>query len=95
MALFAFVDVIANEYVPLALNVDAGSVTSTHVLRVTAPMVPACAPRAGLLFQVIAVSDHVAVTANTVPPTGLASVVYSRSFAAVAGELRPATVNRR
>lgn len=90
-----FVDVIASEYEPLAVNDDAGKVTSTQLLRTTAPTVPAWAPRTGLLFQVIVVSDHVAVTANTVPPTGLASVVYSRSFAAVAGEVSPATVNRR
>jgi hypothetical protein len=64
-------------------------------LAVTGPIVDACVPSAGLLFHVIAVSDHVAVTANTVPPTGLASVVNKRSFAAVAGPPRPATVNRR
>ena len=79
---------------PLAANDEAGSVTSTQVLTATAPTVPACVPTAGLLFHVIVVSDHVAVTANTVPPTGLASVVYSRSFAAVAADVRPATVNR-
>ena len=66
---------IPKEYVPLAANDDAGSVTSTQLFTVTAPIVPACDPNAGLLFQVIVVSDHVAVTANTVPPTGLASVV--------------------
>ena len=60
---------------PLVANVDAGSVTSTQLLTTTAPTVPAWVPSAGLLFQVIVVSDHVAVTANTVPPTGLASVV--------------------
>ena len=90
-----FVDVIASEYVPVAATDEAGNVTSTQVLTTTAPMVPAWVPSAGWLFQLIVVSDHVTVTANTVPPTGLASVAYSRSFAPVAGEASPATVNRR
>ena len=55
------VDVIANEYVPSAVNADAGSVTSTQLFTATAPIVPDCAPSAGLLFQVIVVSDQVAV----------------------------------
>ena len=70
-----FVEVIANEYVPSAVNEEAGNVTSTHVLTTTAPIVPAWVPRAGLLFQLIVVSDHAAATGNTEPPTGLASVV--------------------
>jgi hypothetical protein len=45
------------------------------VLTTTAPIVPAWVPRAGLLFQLIVVSDHAAATGNTEPPTGLASVV--------------------
>jgi len=86
---------MASEYVPFAAKDEADKVTSTHVSTATAPTVPAWVPSGGLLFQLIVVSDHVAVTANTVPPTGLASVVYSRSFAPVGADVSPATVNRR
>jgi hypothetical protein len=94
VALSVLVEVMASEYVPLAANDDAGSVTSTQRFAVTAPTVPASAPSAGLLFHVTVVSDQFAVTGKTFPPTTLASVVYRRRVAAVAGLVSPATVKR-
>jgi hypothetical protein len=86
------VEVMPIEYVPSPLKVAGARVTSTQVFAVTAPTVPSEAPSAGLLFQVIPVSVQLAVIAKTWPPIGLASVTYSRSFAAVAGPPSPLTV---
>jgi hypothetical protein len=87
--------VSAIEYVPLPGNADAGSTSSAHRFAVTAGKLPRTAPRAGLLFQVIVVSPHVAVTAETRPPSGLASVLNNRRRAAVEAPLSPVTVKRR
>ena len=67
-------EVIASEYMPSALKPAGAIGTSTHVFTATAPIVPSCAPRDGLLLHVIAVSDQSPEIAKIVPPTGLASV---------------------
>ena len=80
---------------PLPANVVGASAIWAHAFRVTAPALPSTVTGGGAVVQVTAVSVQAAVTVDTLPPTGLASVVKRRSCAAVTGPVRPATVKRR
>src|SRR5262245_47151367 len=85
--------------VPLPVTSEVTSI-SYQVSLTTEPRLPRLAPSmAGLLFQVVPVSDHVVlVIALNVPPVLLPLLplmVRMRSLALVTGSVSPLTVNFR